>query len=80
MQKWEYVYLQINGVNQVIAINGSKTGSQGFFASRSANLIWDVLGQLGQQGWEVAGFTMSKVGEYGSPRVILKRPIETTSS
>jgi hypothetical protein len=67
MQKWEYLRISCGPNSKVIFVNGKQVG-------RFTGLSWTgedfdaVLKQLGEQGWEVIGFTDNQS--------LLKRPIQ----
>ena len=71
MQKWQYSYLMVNTKQEVLEINGQKHLAESIF--RSGEKVWDTLNRLGQEGWEVTGF--STLGPTGHARIIMKRPI-----
>jgi len=71
MQKWQYSYLMVNTKQEVLEINGQKHLAESIF--RSGEKVWDTLNRLGQEGWEVTGF--STWGPTGHARIIMKRPI-----
>lgn len=63
--KWEYLYVEHYGEKTHPSINGHIQNEMG-------SSIWETLNLLGQEGWEVVDFALTK-GIYF--HIILKRMI-----
>lgn len=78
MQKWEYLYLI--SVNFVIThINGKLDNefNVGFLGKVKGKNVFEVLNDLGYQGWEAVGINKNFASERAPATIdiLLKRPI-----
>ena len=74
MQKWEYLYIEINLSNVVEKINGQWVAEGNVFTGIKGKKTWEFLNILGQEGWEAVGIDIINVqaASYGRS-LLLKR-------
>ena len=73
MQKWEYLFIDANWVNnewRVKHINGEK-----YAIGKTTITIYDYANQIGEDGWELisAPYTADEFNN-PTPRLVFKRP------
>ena len=77
MQKWEYlsvvVELTKDGPSKITGVNGKHAAVQGGWFSDKRRDAHEFFGELGDQGWELAGVGTVKEG-VGSHALYFKRP------
>jgi hypothetical protein len=75
MQKWQYMTLRASWTStnlKITHINGVRFAEVRMFEETKSATLYDFLNDLGQDGWEVVGFS-SDMTE--AQNLILKRPL-----
>lgn len=67
MQKWEYLWIRVAPNDRVFSINERSIGEVPLFRQTKGPSIWEVMNELGEQGWEAVGVADSYI-------IVMKRP------